>query len=363
MPRSSTVGSIHVSDLLDALRSLGADVDALRAGAGLTGQVLGDPDARIPSSVLLTLFERAARRLRDPLVGLHAGERVHTRGPLFYLLLSSPRFDEGLRTLARYSRVALDTQEIRVTIGDEVVNLTVDPGDPAIEGSQHAMDYMMGAILGSIRRAVPGIRPVGVDLTRAPIPGRDEAERVFGCQVRFGCRRNVLRFPVSALKSPPGAANRAVAEQIRKYAAALLARVASDRVQDLAADVIRTLLVDGIRPDRLIVARRLNMSERTLKRRLGQEKTTFKLVRDRVRAETAAALLSNQSLKIGAVAQCVGFAETASFTRAFSRWSGSSPARYREGLRFRTGRQGRGSASSPLSDNRWRRPQPDAGSS
>jgi len=363
MPRSSTVGSIHVSDLLDALRSLGADAGALRAGAGLTGGLLANPDARIPSSVLLTLFERAARRLRDPLVGLHAGERAHTRGPLFYLLLSSPRFDEGLRTLARFARVALDTQDIRVTIAGEVASLTIDPGDPAIADSHHAVDYMMGAIVGSIRRAIPGIRPIGVDLTHARVAGQEEAERAFGCQVRFACRRNVLRFPVAALKSPPVAANRAVAEQIRKYAAALLARVVSDRVEDLAADVIRTLLVDGIRPDRLIVARRLNMSERTLKRRLGQEKTTFKRVRDRVRAETAEALLSNRSLKIGAVAQCVGFAETASFTRAFSRWSGSSPARYREGLRFRPAVRRRGSASVSGSDSRWRRPLPGAGSS
>src|SRR6185503_2327769 len=82
-----------------------------------------------------------------------------------------------------------------------------------------------------------------------------------------------------------------------------------------------------------IVARHLNMSARTLKRRLRLEGTTFKVVRDRVRSETAEALLSNQSLKIGAVAQSVGFVETASFTRAFSRWSGSSPARYRERLR------------------------------
>lgn len=363
MPRSSTVGSIHVSDLLEALRSLGADPEALRAGAGVSSQTLGNPDARIPSSVLLALFERAARRLRDPLVGLHAGERVHTRGPLFYLLLSSPRVDEGLRTLTRFARVALDTQDIRVTIAGEIVSLTIDPGDAAIEASHHAVDYMMGAILGSIRRAVPGIRPIGVDLTHAPAGGQNEAERAFGCQVRFACRRNVLRFPISVLKIPPGAANRAIAEQIRKYAAALLARVVSDRVEDLAADMIRTLLVDGVRPDRLIVARRLNMSERTLKRRLGQEKTTFKNVRDRVRAETAAALLSNQSLKIGAVAQCVGFAETASFTRAFSRWSGFSPARYREGLRFGPARHKRGSASIPAPASRWRRAQPGAGSS
>jgi len=335
MPRSSTVGSIHVSDLLDALRALGADAAALGSSVGVTERSLRDPEARIPSARLLALFERAERRLRDPLVGLHAGERVCTRGPLFYLLLSSPHLDEGLRSLARFARVALDTQQIRVTIGDETVTLTVDPGDPAIERSHHAVDYLMGALLSSIRRAVPGIRQLGVDLTHGPIGGPGEAERVFRCPVRFGCRRNVLRFPASSLMGAPTAANAAIADQVRKYAAALLARVTSDRVQDLAADVIRTLLVDGIRPAHFIAARRLNMSERTLKRRLQKEGTTFKAVRDRVRSETAAALLSNRSLKIGAVAQCVGFVETASFTRAFSRWSGSSPARYRERLRTR----------------------------
>jgi AraC-like DNA-binding protein len=252
---------------------------------------------------------------------------------LFYLLLSSQRFDEGLRSLARFARVALDTSQIRITISGEVVNLTVELGDPAIERSYHAVDYMMGAILAGIRRAVPETHQLSVDLTHRPVGGQDEARRMFGCPVRFGSRRNVLRFPVTSLGGAPAGANTAIAEQINKYAAALLARVASGRLQDLAADTIRTLLVDGIRLDQRIVAQRLNMSERTLKRRLRQEATTFRAVRDRVRAETAQALLSNQSLKVGAVAQSVGFVETASFTRAFSRWTGDSPARYRERLR------------------------------
>jgi len=335
MPRNSTVGSIHVSDLLDALRALGADAAALGSSVGIPERSLRDPEARIPSARLLALFERAERRLRDPLVGLHAGERVKTRGPLFYLLLSSPHLDGGLRSLARFARIALDTQQIRISIGDDVATLVVEPGDPAIDRSHHAVDYLMAAILGSIRRAVPDLRPLGVDLTHGPIGAPSEAARVFGCPVRFGCRRNVLRFPAASLMGAPAAANAAIADQIGKYAAALLARVTSDRVQDLAADVIRTLLVEGIRPAQVIAARRLNMSERTLKRRLREEGTTFKSVRDRVRSETAAALLSNQSLKIGAVAQSVGFVETASFTRAFSRWSGSSPARYRQRLRAR----------------------------
>jgi AraC-like DNA-binding protein len=314
---------------------MGADAAALGASVGLTKKSLRDPEARIPSIRLRALFEKAEQRLRDRLVGLHAGGRTRTRGPLFYLLLSSPRFGEGLRSLARYAPVALDTQRIRITISSKVANLTVELGDPAIEDNRHGIDYVMGAILSSIRRAVPGVRPIGVDLTHPLVGERGETERVFGSPVRFGCRHNALHYPVVSLRCVPAAPNSAIAEQVRKYTAALLARVASDRVPDLAADTIRKLLVDGIHPDQLLVARRLNMSERSLKRRLRQEGTTFKAVRDGVRFETARALLSNHSLKIEAVAQCLGFADAASFTRAFRRWTGSSPARYRKLLRTR----------------------------
>jgi AraC-like DNA-binding protein len=330
--QTSTVGSINVTDLLEALGVLGADTAALLASAGLTPKALRDPDTRVPTSRVLALLEQAERQLHDPVVGLHAGERVHTRGPLFYLLLSSPRFKEGLDCLKRFARVTLDTAEVTIGVDDDVVSMTVDPGDPAFEESHHAVDFMMGAILGSIRRAVPGFQRLGVDLVHKRVGEQEEAERAFGCPVRFGCRRNVLRFPVSMLTRVTATANPAIAEQVRNYTAALHARVTSGKLQDRVAAAIRALLDDSGRIDRFIVARRLNMSERTLRRRLREEGTTLRIVRDQVRAETSMALLSNLSLKVEAVAKCIGFTEAASFSRAFSRWSGCSPARYRAQL-------------------------------
>jgi AraC-like DNA-binding protein len=346
MPRSSTVGCINASDLVEALRVLGADRAKLLAAAGLTASDLEDPDGRLPSSRLLALLQEAARRLQDPLVGLHAAGKVHTRGPLFYLLLSTPRFGEALQLLERFARVSLDTQRITLEVEGEEVSLTIDPGDPSIKASHHAVDYIVGAILGSMRRAIPGVRPTGVDLAHRPVGDPGEWERAFGCPVRFDARRNVLRFPSAALERAPIAANRAVAAQIKRYNAALLARVTSDRTGDRAADVVRTLLLDGLRADRHLVARRLGMSERTLKRRLLQERTTFKALKDGVRAETAQALLLNRDLKVEAVARSVGFNGTAAFTKAFTRWSGSSPARYRERIARRAA-FARGTAAGP----------------
>ena len=329
MPGASTIASLQATVLLDALAALGADVRALRVSAGLGEKDLKDPDARIPSSRFLKLLERAAWQLRDPMVGLHAGARAHVRGPLFYLLLSSASLGDGLRKFTRFACVALDTGEFRIGRADGIVSLTVDPGDAAIAQSRHACDYIMGAVLGGLRRAVPGFRPLGVDLMQDRSGSHDEAEKTFGCPVRFKAPRNVLHFPDATLRSAPAAANPAIAEQVLRYTESLLSRLQSTTAADRAAASVRRLLVEGRRPDRSLVADRLHVSERTLQRRLDEEGTSFKAVRDRVRQETARALLSNGSLKVEAVGQSVGFADAASFTKAFTRWANQSPARFR----------------------------------
>lgn len=330
MAAESTIAGIQALVLLDALGALGADTRALRAAAGLVEKDLQDPDVRIPSKRFLLALERAAWQLHDPLVGLHAGARANTRGPLFYLLLSSASVADGMRRFTRYARVALDTQELRVSREGGVVSLTVDPGDPAIARSHHACDYIMGAVLGGLRRAVPRFRPSGVDLVHDAQPGEQaEAERIFGCPVRFKAPRNVLRFPDAILRSSPLAANSAIAVQVERYTASLLDRIASRPARDRVAAMVRQLLVEGRRPDRAVVARRLHTSERTLQRQLEEERTSFKSVRDRVLEETSRALLTNAALKVEAVGRSVGFSEASSFSKAFLRWSGHSPARFR----------------------------------
>lgn len=328
----STVGSTQAGDVLEALRGLGADATALGLSVGLSERTLQDPDARVPTALVLALFERAGRQLRDPLVGLHAGARVQTRGALFYLVLSSPRLSEGLRLFERFARVALDTQRLSVAARGGVVELTIDPGDPAVADSHHGVDYLLGAHLGILRRAVPDLRLLGVDLSHAEVGEPGETARTFGCAVRFGCRRNVLRFSDALLDSVPAAANPAIAAQIEKLTAALLARVTAACAVDRVAAATRALVGRGRRADRAAVARELRLGERTLQRQLEAEAATFTRVRDGVLTELARALLANRALKVEAVALSVGFADVAAFSKAFRRWVGSSPTRYRERL-------------------------------
>ncbi len=332
MQGDSSVGNIQVVDLLEALRALGADTSALCASVGLSETALRQTDARVPSSRLLALLTCAERQLRDPLVGLHAGARAQPRGPLFYLLLSSPCLSDGLRLFTRFARITIDTMSYTVAVDGDVATLTMEPGDPAIEQSHHAIDYVVGANLSSFRRAIPGFQPLRVDLSHEEVGEPGETERAFGCPVRFGRRHTVMWFPDATLSRVSAAANPSILDQIEKFTEALFARIDVHSARDRVAAATRSLLGRGLRADRHAVAKQLGVSERTLQRQLEGESATFTAVHDSVRAEIAQALLTNRALKVEAIAQSVGFAEVASFSKAFTRWLGYSPSRYREHL-------------------------------
>jgi AraC-like DNA-binding protein len=340
--RGSTVGSIQVADLLEALRRLGADPVALSATVGLSVPSPGDPVVRVPSALLVALVEAAGQQLRDPLVGLHVGARVETRDELFYLLMSTPDLNEGFRLFTHFARVSLDTQEIRITTRAEIVEMAIDPGDPAVNRSHHAVDYIVGANLSVLRRAIHGFRLVDVTLTHEEVGEPGETARTFGCPVRFGCLTNTLRFPRSTLDGAAAGASPAIAEQIRKFTATVFDRVTARDVRGRVANELRSLLLAGLPVGRAAVAKRLHVSERTLQRQLQQEAVGFQSVLDGIRLELSQALLSNRALKVETIARSVGFAEVASFSRAFARWFGCTPTRYRTRLEREGAQQGAG---------------------
>ena len=77
------------------------------------------------------------------------------------------------------------------------------------------------------------------------------------------------------------------------------------------------------------VARQLHVHRRTLNRRLKDAGTTFQQVLDQVRFELAREMLSGTPLPVAEIAARLGYGVPSAFTRAFRRWSGSSPVCWR----------------------------------
>jgi AraC-like DNA-binding protein len=98
------------------------------------------------------------------------------------------------------------------------------------------------------------------------------------------------------------------------------------------AERLRVWLVEVLssgNPSVASAARALHMSVRTLHRSLQQEGTSFRELIDQLRQEQAATLLANPRYSVAEVGFLLGFTELSSFSRAFKRWTGKSPAAFR----------------------------------
>ncbi|OZC34973.1 AraC family transcriptional regulator [Marinobacter vinifirmus] len=77
------------------------------------------------------------------------------------------------------------------------------------------------------------------------------------------------------------------------------------------------------------LGRELHMTPRNIGRKLQDEGTSLRKIKETLRREHATRLMTSESLSISEIAELVGFSETAAFSRAFKRWTGLSPARWR----------------------------------
>jgi AraC-like DNA-binding protein len=78
------------------------------------------------------------------------------------------------------------------------------------------------------------------------------------------------------------------------------------------------------------IAEQLHMSDRTLKRQLAAEGTSYTNVVDEVRYRHAVSLLSRSDFTIEQISEELGYSDVGNFTRAFKRWTGRTPGNWRK---------------------------------
>lgn len=78
------------------------------------------------------------------------------------------------------------------------------------------------------------------------------------------------------------------------------------------------------------VAETLNLTKRTLNRKLKAECTSYQRLKDIVRRDEAISLLVENKIAINEISEIIQFSEPAVFSRAFLGWTGESPGQFRD---------------------------------
>lgn len=314
----------------EVLDRLGADTDALFAEAGITRSFFDDQDDTISYSDGSRLLRRCVEATGCGHLGILIGQPVtlSSMGAVGFLMRASPTVGHALAILAksfqvhdRGGQVTVETDEAVAMLGYRVKVQDLQAVDQV---------YMIAAasarnFVRELRR--PDWRPLEVQLPFRRPANVEPLRRVLGARLVFDADRMNVVFPASDLAQPVTTADPVLYRMMAERVAAVEAKLDRDlvgRVRDLMQTLI--FLPDA---NSSIVANRLGMSLRTLKRRLSDQGTGLQAIRDEVRAEAACQLLQYTEKSAGEVAMILGYADASAFTRAFRRWHGVAPARWR----------------------------------
>jgi AraC-like DNA-binding protein len=332
----ATISVNLLRPLITLLQQRGAPLADLLTRHRISPALLDHTESRIPVESGYAFFDEAALLLDEPDLGLLAAERspIGTMGVPAYAISSSDTLGDAYRKLTRLHRLIMDLGQVELHEEGDRARLVVRlPTAPDHVYRQVVEGYLMGWLRRG--RELTGVAwsPCAVRFRHAQPAKLDNHQRLFRCVLLFGQRTDELELDRSLLALRIRSAEPGLAAILDRYADEMLARLPhSDDLAGRVREAVITLS-NGTAPSLWQVARSFHMTSRTLQRRLSEEKLSFRRLVDDGRRELAMRHLVREELSIAEVGQLAGFDSATSFHRAFRRWTGMTPARYRDAQR------------------------------
>ena len=324
----------NIRMVVAAAAARGIPPGKLLAAIDLDPQALIATDGRVPAELVLRAWQTAAELCGDPAFGLSAVEHLASDylGGFGFAVHASATLGGALRRIARFFPLVNQHAALELIEDGAVVRVRItvhaDVPDPAL---RHPAECLLAVILRIARRTTGvHVRPAAVAFRHAAPPELAVHHRVFGVAPRFDQPHHEIVLDRAALDLPHVAPDAGMVSLAERH----LDRCAGDLpAAETFSRRVRRVLIEELQlgePTLARLAARLRMSERTVQRRLGDDGTSMQALLDEVRCQISVRQLAESSRTIAEISYAVGFAEVRAFHRAFKRWTGSTPAAYRQ---------------------------------
>jgi AraC-like DNA-binding protein len=328
-----TIQAAATAGILEHARNGGGDVPAILRQARFTLDDFSRPETRLPLPNFVRLIESASLSTGDDWFGAHLGQTcpLGALGLPGHIATLAPTVEQALQSFARHYPLFGDATDVQLRREADRCSFTYRVLDEESWPRRQDAEQVITMVVSLIRRWVePGWAPEIVWFEHRAPASTAEIERILGCPVRFNCATNTLWFSATEATAPNPMADPTSFQLLSWFADSVAGQprpAPSLRDQVLAAIGACTNRGDGsVEP----VARFLGLQARTLQRRLREVDTSFHELHECHRQARAAQLLGESELPPKEVAQQLGYANTSSFIRAFRRWTGTTPARFRK---------------------------------
>lgn len=328
-----TISTQIVRHIRDCLELAGVPSASLLDQFGIVPDKIDERDQAVSLADYVRFFETAAAAAGNPHFGMHAARVMSADGlgPLSFLFLSAPTLGQAFQTFTEYLDAMQEATFNAFIVENEISHFTYGIRDDALTPRRQDSEYSIGVMCNLLRQYL-GRRsaPAEVHFEHERVGALSWYESYFDCPVYFEQPHNRLYLPLELLDRGSTALS---TELFPIIAGHLKARMHVQSHDLSAVDQVRDLLMLNS-PDALpgldFAARRLGWSRATLMRRLAADGWRYSDLVSERRIGFARQLLSASSRPIADIALACGYAEAASFTRAFQKQVGQTPSRWRK---------------------------------
>ena len=285
---------------------------------------------RVQQKNLEKTWMRVYSVIGDECLGVNVSHLFHPGylGALGYAWMSSDTLLDGFTRLERYIHMISRRNRIRIKETGNKVSIYFEKD--FINPNLHFMtDASMAMIYKSCSlNAGSQFKVDEVHFIRPQPSCIKDFENLFQSSLYFGAKENKFVFSESEIKKPLAGANSQIAEVSDRVIIDYLAKMdESDIVDQVRSYLIKHLSTGNVTEKS--VAESLFKSLRTMQRGLKERNTSFSQILNDVRKDLALKYLADNGFSLTEIGFMLGFSESSSFSRAFRRWTGSSPSKYR----------------------------------
>jgi AraC-like DNA-binding protein len=314
----------------------GLNKEKLCADAGLEIRALGSSKRHVPLEKASLLWEIIEQKTGDSFVGLHMGEynNLFTLGLTGMLVKNSSDLNTALEKACEYANLLGNVQLMRIEKETQLARIYFEVNRLCELKFERAIRHIVNSSMVFTLQEVQFLCLKRAEPLRVSFRHREqdagEYRRIFSCPLDFGQEKNYLEFDAEILKRKILYDDYELLMTLEKVASR---RMAELEKENQFADHVKKIVLSQMNPRFPAlseVSAILNLSPRTLQRRLSAQGTNYVKILESLRKELAIIYLQ-KDISVSEVSFLLGYAEPSIFVNAFKRWFGVTPGRFDAG--------------------------------
>ena len=329
-----TVSPLYILHVLAIVEDMGLSRDVIVRQLGVDIPRQPNPKSRYSLELFDNLLSVAARELGNPHLGLSVGEkfRIATYTDLGNILAFCKDIEEAAYINKRYSSLVhtLGVPHVRKeNLGSGPKDTFIwEPNFPKSEYQTfyRATEFVISNYLTSLNWLAWGFGKgvVEVHFAHAPSASIDVYEELTGCKTKFGMDCYRLIMADNIMNRPLPTANAHQLNILKAKQDVILSAFNETNNLITRAEGAILNIIRNQRPTVDVVANNLGFSDRTMKRHLKDQSTTYREILERVKRRMCDDLLDD-GMELAQISQTLWYNDQAAFTRAYKRWHGVTP--------------------------------------